>query len=110
LPLYLRKFEFMLNKVAIVFLSLSMSMAIMAPSLINLLDLDATSIALVELTEEETPQKHKKQLEENKIVHRLFAAEGFIFSEKRNKAFQYYKEGSTNYILEINLPPPEYLL
>lgn len=96
-----------LKTVAVIFLSLSMSLAIMGPSLLTIFDLNSTSIALVELTEEEQQQKTKQSPEEDKISQNLNVDFGFGSSERRNKSFIYYKKGSSAYTREVHLPPPE---
>ncbi|PKA83156.1 hypothetical protein ATE92_1304 [Ulvibacter sp. MAR_2010_11] len=99
----------MLKGVSIIFLSLAMSLATLAPSALLLLNIDANSVTIVEITEEENKRETKKQLDEHKIINRLAFEIAPGRFEGRTKLYLYFKEEFSNPFLKIHLPPPEFI-
>ncbi|MAP55861.1 MAG: hypothetical protein CL605_13255 [Altibacter sp.] len=105
--IFVQNLSKLLKQASIIFITIAMTVAILAPPVLTWLNMDTNNIVLVELTEEEPQQKSKKQLEENKIVQRLPSYMSLAASQKRTKSYIYYKEDTSTYFSEIYLPPPE---
>ncbi len=83
------------------------TVSLLAPTFLNLLDVDGDTIIVINLAEEEQKESEKKDAPEEKIIHQVLTANltgthtlitGY---EDRNIRF------GSDHIPEIHLPPPE---
>ncbi|WP_121906254.1 hypothetical protein [Ulvibacter antarcticus] len=97
----------MLKSIAAIFLSLSLSFTIVAPTILLLFDLDSTPVAMVEITEEELQKKPSKEIEQSKILDNLKSEDGYISFGKNSALFGNSQFFITSFSMEVHIPPPE---
>ena len=86
--------------------------SLFAPSVMPLLETAHTDIVVIDLTEEESKKEskkeNKKELEEKEVyIEDLYDFENSLLALQLREA-SFYKDGSSQFHEEINLPPPEH--
>jgi hypothetical protein len=99
----------MLKTISVLIISFSLSLSIVAPSIVLLFDLDTTSIAMVELIEEEPLKKSTKKVDDSKFLNKINSEIDLISFKKSNRLFEYRQTIMSSYYLKIHLPPPRIL-
>ncbi len=95
-----------MNSKILIFLAIILSAAILGPSVRSLLDLDATSVFVIDLNEEEESQETKK---DNSQQEFLFGQQGrhlFQSCETNHIIFTWAFNEEDKASLDILLPPP----
>jgi len=93
----------------ILFFSILVTLAIVAPSVATLLDLDKDTAILIDFNEEENKKEEKKELDEkDTFFHAEFFSASTLEMTPFNLVSTYAKGYNTN-TLEIFLPPPKFM-
>lgn len=83
--------------------------AILAPSVISLINDEGNTVISINLNEEEQQEQGKKNQSEEKIVKENLTDYSFLAAVKKAKTHNFYFMALTDHTVEILLPPPEYL-
>ena len=91
----------------IVLLSFLLTVAIIAPSVITLMEIDSKKIMLIDFNEEENKKEEKKEIGEKDFLF-YTSMDGLSLSEAKSSVLaEIYSKSSYKNLLEVFLPPPE---
>ncbi len=98
----------MVRSFVILLYSISLVFSILAPSVLNLLDLEYTKVIMMESTTDESQTNGELSLEEDaQTIQPLSTTPGFYFVE-RQKGINFHLEDGSIHLASIHLPPPEF--
>lgn len=86
--------------------SLILSLSILTPAVVSLIDINKDKIHLEDFCEKDN--KTEKEIEEKELtIHSLFDYQ-IQFKKTSNGLFSHYLEGTSSFYCAILLPPPEH--
>ncbi|WP_394748276.1 hypothetical protein [Spongiimicrobium salis] len=91
-----------------VFLSTLLITAIMAPSVVTILDLDCKSWSVIDLNDDENKQENKKELNEKDVFFYILESGISAFPPLKTSSNPFYIEKGYSHVRDIFLPPPKY--
>ena len=87
-----------------------LSLSLIAPAIVNIVNYDSDTVIISNLLEEENQNKTPTDLEEKKVVVYNFSNFGISLFSKNKRKNLFYMEGDSNFTSKILLPPPEFFI
>lgn len=90
-----------------IILAFSLTGALLAPSVISIIDGEFDNVYMLNINEEEQKSENEKNIDKNTLFFEFFSSHAFITIALRNNAEQMGHENYSTMAFEIISPPPE---
>lgn len=100
----------MIKSIIHIFLSTLLITAILAPSVVTLIDIDCKSLSLMELSDDESKKENKKEFSEKNVFFHILENGISPLLSLKTSTNPFYLEKRYTHIQDIFLPPPKHTI